>query len=292
MNRYKITFEDDTELLLYYQSEQEIIDHYTDTSFGKIKSVAQYTDMSHEIYIDKIKQLSHFLGYDYKNRECYECNYLKGKLIIKLSKDSTDNTYYDFAEYQEIKRGQKVYPVTFTMSTPKEVYELISQGEPKYIVYSHRYYGEPKLTRPKELKGIKSIGKAEFIPKHSNPQIFIKDNDIWIKHTDYFSSMWIPPKGEKTGMPLSYYANKYFNKNRSDKFVYPDCYGSIVLRNEAWIQLKNFMPLVEDKENIFVCNMIKEQSKDKYTQFGTQETINHWERFWENVYKVINQKEK
>ena len=111
------------------------------------------------------------------------------------------------------------------MSTPKEVYEMISMQYPKYIIYSHRYYGEPKLQKPKELKGIKPIGKATYIPKHCEPQVFIKENDVYIRHTDYFSYTWQPPKGERIDMPISYYMNKYFNTKRNEKFVYPDCWG-------------------------------------------------------------------
>lgn len=52
MNRYKITFSDGTELLLYKCSESEITqDKYK--SFGTIKTVELYTDKSHEDYISK-----------------------------------------------------------------------------------------------------------------------------------------------------------------------------------------------------------------------------------------------
>lgn len=102
------------------------------------------------------------------------------------------------------------------MSTPEKVYNLISQERPEYIVYSHRYYGQPKLSKPKELKGIKQLCIADFIPNKCKTPIFVKDNDIWIKHSDYFSSEWRPPEGENTGMPISYYMKKYFNKERKE----------------------------------------------------------------------------
>ena len=213
MNRYKITFADNTEVLLYKHSEKEITqDKYQ--LFGVIKSISLYTDKTHEDYIAKIKQMSEFIGYDNHNHEVYKCNYYKGYAYIYLAKDNEDNTYYDYAEYQEHVEGRLLAPITRTMSTPKEVYNLITIQEPEYIIYSHRYYGEPKLTRPKELKGIKQIGSVDFIPKKCKVQIFIKDNDAYLKHTDYFSSSWKPPKGERIDMPLSYYMKKYFSKDK------------------------------------------------------------------------------
>ena len=70
------------------------------------------------------------------------------------------------------------------MSTPEKIYNLLSINNPEYIILQRRYYGQPKLTKPKELKGIKSIGKATFIPKHCEPQVYVKNNDVYIKHTD------------------------------------------------------------------------------------------------------------
>jgi predicted glutamine amidotransferase len=289
MNRYKITFSDNTELLLYKCSESEITqDKYK--SFGTIKTVEIYTDKSHEDYISKIKQLSEFIGYDNRNHEVYKCNYYKGYVYIYLAKDSKDNTYYDYALYQEHIEGRLLTPITKTMSTPKEVYNLITIQEPGYIIYSHRYYGEPKLTRPKELKGIKQIGSVDFIPNKCKIQIFLKDNDVYLKHTDYFSSSWKPPKGERMGMPLSYYMKKYFDKDKKDKFVYPDGWGDIVLRNEAWILLKDILPLIQTENEVTVAQKILYMQKQerKYSYIGTCNEC-EWERFWERVVKCIKQ---
>lgn len=289
MNRYKITFSDDTELLLYKYSESEITqDKYK--SFGTIKSVELYTDKSHEDYISKIKQLSEFIGYDNRNHEVYKCNYYKGYVYIYLAKDNKDNTYYDCALYKEHIEGRLLTPITKTMSTPKEVYNLITIQEPEYIIYSHRYYGEPKLTRPKELKGIKQIGSVDFISNKCKIQIFLKDNDVYLKHTDYFSSSWKPPKGERMGMPLSYYMKKYFDKDKKDKFVYPDGWGDIVLRNEAWILLKDIMPLIQTENEVTVAQKILNMQKQerKYSYIDTCNEC-EWERFWERVVKCIKQ---
>lgn len=228
----------------------------------------------------------------YKNngsiREIYKGLYYKGIIYIELSKDSLDDVYYDFALYQEYINNRISLPITKTMSNPKEVWNILSIKQPEYIIYSHRYYGEPKLQKPKELKNIKSIGNAEFIAKKCNPKVFVKNDDVYVQHTDYFSSMWRPPTDEKIDMPLSYYAKKYFNKKRGEKFVYSDCWGSIVLRNEAWIQLKNVIPLIKtEDEYIFANTVIKLQKGDKYSDLSLNEAETHWHQFWCSVYKCV-----
>ena len=87
MNRYKITFADNTELLLYKHSEKEITqDKYQ--PFGVIKSISLYTDKTHEDYIARIKQISEFIGYDNRKHEVYKCSYYKGYVYIYLAKDN------------------------------------------------------------------------------------------------------------------------------------------------------------------------------------------------------------
>lgn len=287
MNRYKITFNNGKTLLIYNKRQSDINISLYEHDFGEIQSIIPYTDQSHEEYISRIKQQSEFIGYDKYNYEVYQCKYYKGYLVIRFSKDKEDNTYYDYADYQEYKDNRFIEPVTKTMSTPKQVYELITTQEPKYIIYSHRYYGEQKLSKPKELKSIKPIGKVTYIPKHCEPQIFVNNKDIYLKHTDYFSYLWQPPKGERIDMPLSYYTEKYFNKNKKEKFVYSDCWGSIVLRNEAWILLKNIIPLIETETSVLVARKILQmQIYDKYSSIDTSNDC-EWINFWENVCKLV-----
>ena len=287
MNRYKITFTNDKELLIYKRSQEELLQ--SDWSmFGDIKSIELYTDKSHEEYITKIKEMSTFLGHDQHNHEVYKCDYYKGHIIIRLAKDNEDDDYYDYAQYTEYVNGRFIEPILKTLSTPKDVYRLIVNNYPQYTIHSHRYYGEPKLSKPKELKGIKTIGSVDFIQNKCKVQIFVKDDDVYIKHTDYFSSSWQPPKGEKQGMPLSYYLNKYFNKNKKDKFVYPDCWGDIVLRNEAWILLKDILPLIKTENEVVAAqNILKLQSQEKKYSYIDSCNENEWERFWEKVVKCV-----
>ncbi len=160
--------------------------------------------------------------------------------------------------------------------TPKPLQEPI-----QYIEYSVRYYGQPKLKKPKELKNIKSQFSVDYIHKHCKCQIFIRDNDVWIKHRDYFSPC-MPETDEDFGTPLVCRMEKYMKKTRKKEFVYPDCWSSIVLRNEAWICLKNLMIHLDDflpdlrwkitRQQEKVCNFEELELEDSDMQ-----------KFWENL---------
>ena len=65
-------------------------------------------------------------------------------------------------------------------SNPEEYYNQFCKGKLKFEVYSYRFYGEPKLSKPKELKGIKQAFSVDYIPKKCKCQCFIKDNDLWV----------------------------------------------------------------------------------------------------------------
>lgn len=287
MNRYKLIFNSGKQLLLYGKCQPDLKISSLEDILGKVQSVELYTDTSHLEYISKIKQQSEFLGY-HRNREVYKCPYNKGYLIIQFSKDPEDNIYYDYAQYMEYKAHRFTEPILKTVSTPKEVYNLISQGCPEYIVYSHRYYGEPKLSKPKELKGVKQICSVDFIPNKCKTPIFIKDNDLWVKHSDYFSSVWRPPTGERLDMPMSYYAKKYFNKNKNEKFIYPDCWGSIILRNEAWILIKNIVPIIRTELSTKTARTIMElQVKNKYSPSDLDKLNCEWNNYWGRVVNEI-----
>ena len=127
----------------------------------------------------------------------------------------------------------------------------------KHII---RFYGEPKLKKPKELNGIKQEFSVDYIPKKCKCQVFIEGNNLWIKHRDYFSE---PIKYDKNdfGAPLEVLAKKYCNKNKKAKFVYNDAWGDIVGRNEAWICLEDFMIDVKQKHPLELLPEILRQQE-------------------------------
>jgi hypothetical protein len=153
----------------------------------------------------------------------------------------------------------------------------------EFNIYSFRKHGEAKLSKPKELKGLKLSFSVDYIPKKCKCGVFVFNGDAWIKHNDYFSqSMSLPP--EDQGKGLEYLANKYCNKQRKTKFIYGDSFGDIVLRQEAWIVIKRLYNAV--KQDIFVLDIKNEiiKQQEVYHGFQTYELMcTPMERFWEKV---------
>lgn len=128
----------------------------------------------------------------------------------------------------------------------------------KHII---RFYGEPKLKKPKELKNIKQEFSVDYISKKCKCGVFIEGNNLWVKHRDYFSQS-IKYDEEDFDKPLEVLANKYCNKNKKAKFVYNDSWGDIVARNEAWICLEDFIIDVKKKHPLeLLPEILRQQEK-------------------------------
>ena len=117
-------------------------------------------------------------------------------------------------------------------------------------------------------------------------QVFIKGNDVWVKHRDYFSPSICEP--EDYGKSLNQLCEKYMGKERSKKFVYEDSWGDLVARSEAWIKLEGLMDDIA--RGVFpldiVATIIRQQelthSMELYELCCT-----HMERFWENTVMAV-----
>lgn len=267
---------------------------YADTSekakqiFPEATEITPYTDMSYLEYIENIKNKAQFYAYDHIGREVYTFGMPDGTLMIKFSKE--DGDYFDIAFYQLWRNKRHIDPVGFIMSNPKSVYEEFMMEESmNYERISYRQYGQPKLSKPKELKGIKQSFSGEYIPKKCNCPCFCVGSDLYIQHKDFFSRSFKPPD-EDIGAPLSYLLKKYFDKNKSEKFYYPDCWGEIILRDEAWVVFKNIEPIAERNNlsqlaRIMIDTMIEndtiaKRNLNRHTEFTSQ-----WERFYEDISK-------
>lgn len=160
----------------------------------------------------------------------------------------------------------------------------------QYIIHSYRSYGQPKLKKPKELSGIKENFSIDFIPKKCRCKCYILDGDLWIMHRDYFSqSMTL--LDEDFGSPLSVLCKKYLDKSKSDKFVYADAWGDIVLRNEAYIHITNFTYNVDKFGVLDTRYEIMLQMANTHRCDWTDIDL-EWERFFERIIlKYISEKE-
>ncbi len=89
-------------------------------------------------------------------------------------------------------------------------------------IVSERRPWEPKLKKPKELKGIKSF-LTYIWGGITGCQAFIAGVDVWVNHHDWCS---IPSKNTKYG---------------KRHFVYNDAFNTPVVKGDAWIVLKGVM---------------------------------------------------
>ena len=292
MKRWEVTY--CGKLFLLYADTMEEVKQQWGSCMDEGSNIKPWINNRHVNLVKEIKDKSEFVGNKLCNnqrdmREWYWAKCFCGDVLIRFAYDTSDGEYYSCCEYQVWKYNRFINPITWTICDIEKFYNnIFAVDKMKYVEYSFRVYRLSKLSRPKELKGIKSIGSAEFIPKHCNTQIFIKDNDVWIKHTDYFSRLWRPPAGERIDMPLSYYLKKYFNKTKTEKFIYADNWAGIVLRNEAWLKIENLIPMCKYKEmnHLQVAREILELQKRVITGMSIP-TENEWERYWENVVKLV-----
>lgn len=277
IKRYEVKTNDGYTLLLFYKTLEEA------TSRNPNCEIKESDDYRYLEYVDKILNIPHKIKYDYRGREILIFNTGHSVIYVRLYKE--DDLYLDGLQYQEYKLGSLIKPITWTISTPEKFYnEILSLNSINIERHSMRLYGQPKLAKPKELKGINRAFSIDFL-KNCSCQCFIKDNDIWIKHRDYFSSSLV--NEETLGTPLEYRVKYYgINSKKSSGFIYADCWGDIVLRNEAWLVIKNIIPIAKTYNEY-------ELSRILVTEFCKLEHINKyyldtaWEFFFENIAKEL-----
>lgn len=185
----------------------------------------------------------------------------------------------------------------WTLGNVKDFYnDYLDNKDLSFQIISFRKYGQPKLNKPKELNKIKQLGSVDYIPKHCSCPVFVKDNDVYIKHRDYFSEQFVPSDSNDLGKPLNYTLKKYFpdSKQKKEKFVYSNNWSGVILRNEAWIKLNNLVHIIK-RQDYFEPDV-------RYKIVGLQEQYHHMrhgelmssdmERMWERLLKLIKEEVK
>lgn len=158
---------------------------------------------------------------------------------------SDNGTLIDGCQYKRMIKYPQGYSPEFlwSLSTPSKFVDVYLSESPALSIISSRKYGEPKLSKPPVLKGIKPVS-IDFIPSKCKFQCYAKDGTAYIFCNDFFSPVFCPP-AEDRGKPLSYIIEKYFGTTRSFKnFVYPDSWGSVVLRSQAYISISNIFSFI------------------------------------------------
>lgn len=148
-----------------------------------------------------------------------------------------------------------------------------------FELISKRDFGQPKMPKPEILKGVKQVSSIEYIHKKCSCPIFVSGDDLWVFHKDYFSpDLEVPIEDSSKG--LGFLSEKYLCKNKRNKFVYSDAWGSIVLRREVWIKLNG--AFLEKDILGFVPKILREQERfHDFEEFELECTS--MSRFWEKV---------
>ena len=255
MNRYIVKTEDG-ELHLYYPTLEDAQADYPDAE------ITLCEDLSHIKYIEQM--------FNAVDKVCGMTE-RKGSLVYLLRfKTSAGDCYVTL--HKDFK----------TMSTPKEFCLKFLSPKTEYIVLC---VGN-KLSKPKELKGIKKFASVSFIPNRCTCQLFLDDSDLYIKHPDYFSPTYCRP--EDYGTPLSYRAKKYGISVPKNKFIYDDNWGAIVLRREAWIKISNFCFLICHLDNVQVSTAVW-SLLCRYHSWPETERNTDWSLFLEAVADTTRQ---
>ena len=294
MKRWILTLEgNDYKPLIYADTAEKARQYF---SSENVTDIQPYTNMEYLKYIEEIKSKSELLAVQLRTdgtREWYKYVLPDGFARIRLYKD-LDGEYYDIAEYQFMSNDSLIYPCTFTYSNPAEVHSLFFVAPLSCEVVSYRFYGQPKLAKPAELKGVKQSFSADYIPKKCSCPCFVKGDDLWIKHRDFFSTSHRPSDPKDNGTPLTYRAKKYFGMDFTgkEKFIYNDCWSDIILRNEAWIVFRNIKPtLIRNKHDLsqILVEMFSKTNFCKKHSIDYLDLINSdWQRFFEETARKYN----
>lgn len=280
-NKWNVTLFDGKQLTLFYHSKEDLLKDFN------VISIEKDEDYDYLNYIESILKIKRETKIDYRGREVHIIYKNYGCIYFRIHKDN--DLYIDGVTFKVINYNSIVRPITWTVTNVKDFYnKYIDNKELIYEVYSFRKYGQPKLKKPKELKGINQSFSVDFIHNKCKCQCFVKNNDLYIKHKDFFSETMKEGK-ELFGTSLEYRIKKLGSSKVINKFIYPDRWGSIVLRNEAWIIIKNIKnnisikseyELYEELKNEF-CKHHKMDIKDLYES-------THWNLFLENIIKKYN----
>lgn len=167
------------------------------------------------------------------------------------------------------------------MNIFKEIYKPVSSAE----IYSFRSYREKRLTKPKELRGVKRWFTAYLTRDKGAWQVFKCGNDLWINAKDFYSpsvsqlerqdrievinnpNISLEDKNALLGgrgANIHEVRSSLGMKPGRRKFTYADSYGSVIARQEAWVIFREFgddIPKINSHYMSFYEHLVKEIAK-------------------------------
>lgn len=219
-------------------------------------------------------------------------NYISdiGKFTIILFKDLRDNHYYDYMEYSHYKKYSYIHPLLKTMTTPQKFYEeFITKSDFSFEIISITKCpgnGE-KLAKPTDLKGVNQIGSVKFSKALNG--VFVCGNDLYIKCNDYFSPS-LETQPQDVGTSLSYRVKKYLGKAKTEKFIYADSWGDIVLKQKAWLKFSGFISLLPHYNDTQIADMCCEKIQRHHHLKDELEV--EWHIMFEDICKLVRNSKK
>lgn len=198
--------------------------------------------------------------------------------IIKKDRDIPVEIQFIGKEFCQFK-DDSITTVSCIFDTIENFYNKYIQHINDFLDYkeiSKRSYGEPKLKKPNELKGIKPIFSITCGIRKN--QIFKKNNDIWIKDNDYFSIYLTQEEAKRRGLKFKV----------REKFIYQNNFAPVILRGEGWICIKNLLLYIDDldiKQRLCkeICN---------YYNWSIEEIIGDIERFYDELITKLRNMEE
>lgn len=159
----------------------------------------------------------------------------------------------------------------WSVISAEEFYEKYIEKQDKtlnVIEYSKRRYGEPKLTKPKILRGIMPVFSIMMIGRKN--QIYIQNNDVWIKANDYFSEDISQEEAIERGIKIKI----------REKLCYKNNYVAVTLRGEGWICIQNLLLFINDKS---IYRRLNEKIHELYNWKYPDDISHEWERIYEEL---------
>jgi len=140
-----------------------------------------------------------------------------------------------------------------------------------------RYYGQPKLVKPKECNNKNLLGSVRFSfgKKPVKCKVWLCNNLVYVLHRDWFSDFITFDEAEKRGLI----------KPVKNKFVYRDNFGGVLLRNEAVLSFS----VPDTKEGLLKNRFLltKEFSEMLGVNWADLYNLHRWEDFFEEIIELL-----
>lgn len=227
MKRYNVYMNDGTVIKLYGAMEK------LKAQFPEASKFIEDTDNSFVTYIEKIKESSVGIFFDYRGREIWKILHNNGYILYRQFIDEESFEFLDGCIYQRWDNIGTVYPVLKSVSTPKAFYELFVKPQTSEAVGG---------LIPVSINHLKS-NHAKLIYNKEGMKFWIDENGLFYGAV----KRWLPSRHQ-----IEEY--KIFANNMKAVLV---SYGTeVAFRTTRWFCdfnsfLEEFRPLKEKNSSMY-----------------------------------------